>query len=48
MNSPTAAGAMPSSAQESMEEKRRNAIKGAFFSEFVGMFDTYLLVNVPP
>ncbi|ANN71221.1 MFS transporter [Bordetella bronchialis] len=33
-------------ADASVEQKRRNAIKGAFFSEFIDMFDIYLPVVV--
>jgi MFS family permease len=32
--------------EQSVDEKRRNAIKGAFFSEFIDMFDIYLPVVV--
>ena len=32
--------------QQSIEAKRKNAIKGAFFSEFIDMFDIYLPVVV--
>ncbi|OZI23279.1 MFS transporter [Bordetella genomosp. 9] len=32
--------------EASVEQKRRNAIKGAFFSEFIDMFDIYLPVVV--
>jgi predicted MFS family arabinose efflux permease len=32
--------------EQSVETKRRNAIKGAFFSEFIDMFDIYLPVIV--
>lgn len=39
-----AAPAMPADA--SIDQKRRNAIKGAFFSEFIDMFDIYLPVVV--
>ncbi|MFP6560661.1 MFS transporter [Paraburkholderia sp. B3] len=35
-----------SDASRSMDEKRRSAIKGAFFSEFIDMFDIYLPVVV--
>lgn len=38
-----AAGARPASSQ-SIEEKRRSAIRGAFFSEYIDMFDIYLPV----
>ncbi|WP_130835352.1 MFS transporter [[Erwinia] mediterraneensis] len=31
---------------QSLEEKRKNAIKGAFFSEYIDMFDIYLPVVV--
>ena len=33
-------------ADETVEQKRKNAIKGAFFSEFIDMFDIYLPVVV--
>ncbi|CAM3519994.1 MFS transporter [Bordetella sputigena] len=33
-------------AEAAVEQKRRNAIKGAFFSEFIDMFDIYLPVVV--
>jgi MFS family permease len=33
-------------ADTSLDQKRRNAIKGAFFSEFIDMFDIYLPVVV--
>ncbi|AOB30528.1 MFS transporter [Bordetella sp. H567] len=33
-------------ADDSTEQKRKNAIKGAFFSEFIDMFDIYLPVVV--
>ncbi|WP_227309200.1 MFS transporter [Acidisoma cellulosilyticum] len=33
-------------ADQTMDEKRRSAIKGAFFSEFIDMFDIYLPVVV--
>jgi MFS family permease len=32
--------------EQSVDEKRKNAIKGAFFSEFIDMFDIYLPVVV--
>src|SRR5580698_9852118 len=32
--------------EQSVDAKRRNAIKGAFFSEFIDMFDIYLPVVV--
>jgi len=35
-----------SGAAASIDEKRRNAIRGAFFSEFIDMFDIYLPVVV--
>ncbi|SFD95681.1 Predicted arabinose efflux permease, MFS family [Methylobacterium sp. 13MFTsu3.1M2] len=38
-----AAGARPVSSQ-SIEEKRKSAIRGAFFSEYIDMFDIYLPV----
>jgi MFS family permease len=38
-----AAGALSASSQ-SIEEKRRSAIRGAFFSEYIDMFDIYLPV----
>ncbi|MGH1587365.1 MFS transporter [Methylobacterium phyllosphaerae] len=38
-----AAGARPA-AYQSIEEKRKSAIRGAFFSEYIDMFDIYLPV----
>jgi MFS family permease len=42
----TYAQARPSESEQSIEKKRRNAIKGAFFSEYIDMFDIYLPVVV--
>jgi MFS family permease len=41
-----ARGAPAADVDTAIEEKRRNAIKGAFFSEFIDMFDIYLPVVV--
>ena len=38
--------ATPIESEQSIDAKRRNAIKGAFFSEFIDMFDIYLPVVV--
>ncbi len=47
-HSPTHTHGRPlaSSAPQSVEQKRKNAIKGAFFSEYIDMFDIYLPVVV--
>ncbi|MDB6049398.1 MAG: transporter [Pseudomonas sp.] len=42
----TYAQARPVESEQSVEKKRRNAIKGAFFSEYIDMFDIYLPVVV--
>lgn len=40
----TDATGVPSASSQSFEEKRRSAIRGAFFSEYIDMFDIYLPV----
>jgi len=42
----TYAQVRPSESEQSIEKKRKNAIKGAFFSEYIDMFDIYLPVVV--
>lgn len=37
-------GAQASAPSDIHEEKRRSAIRGAFFSEYIDMFDIYLPV----
>ena len=46
MEAVTTHGAARVTTGQSVDEKRRNAIKGAFFSEFIDMFDIYLPVVV--
>jgi MFS family permease len=46
MKTITANDIIQSEAEQSIETRRRNAIKGAFFSEFIDMFDIYLPVVV--
>jgi MFS family permease len=46
MKTLTATDVVQSEGEQSIEAKRRNAIKGAFFSEFIDMFDIYLPVVV--
>jgi MFS family permease len=46
MKTITANDVVQSEGERSIETKRRNAIKGAFFSEFIDMFDIYLPVVV--
>jgi MFS family permease len=46
MKALTANEAAQTDIEQSIETKRRNAIKGAFFSEFIDMFDIYLPVVV--
>ncbi|PXW23916.1 MFS transporter [Paraburkholderia caballeronis] len=46
MKTLTANEAVQSDGGQSIETRRRNAIKGAFFSEFIDMFDIYLPVVV--
>src|ERR1700761_8568050 len=46
MKTITANDVVQSEGEQSIETKRRNAIKGAFFSEFIDMFDIYLPVVV--
>ncbi|WP_133647106.1 MFS transporter [Paraburkholderia flava] len=46
MKALTASEITQSDAERSIDEKRRSAIKGAFFSEFIDMFDIYLPVVV--
>jgi predicted MFS family arabinose efflux permease len=46
MKTITANDVVQSQGAQSIETKRRNAIKGAFFSEFIDMFDIYLPVVV--
>jgi len=46
MKALTANEVVQSEGEQSIETKRRNAIKGAFFSEFIDMFDIYLPVVV--
>ncbi|CAG4897691.1 MFS transporter [Paraburkholderia gardini] len=46
MKALTADEVVRSEGEQSVETKRRNAIKGAFFSEFIDMFDIYLPVVV--
>ncbi|MGH8783003.1 MFS transporter [Paraburkholderia sp.] len=46
MKTLTAGEIAQSEAERSIDEKRRSAIKGAFFSEFIDMFDIYLPVVV--
>jgi MFS family permease len=46
MKTLTATDVPVTDAVQSMEQKRRNAIKGAFYSEFIDMFDIYLPVVV--
>ncbi len=46
MKTITADSVDQSADEQSIEIKRRNAIKGAFFSEFIDMFDIYLPVVV--
>ncbi|WP_144150215.1 MFS transporter [Paraburkholderia sp. BCC1885] len=46
MKTITANDVIQSEAEQSIETRRRNAIKGAFFSEFIDMFDIYLPVVV--
>ncbi|MFK4443534.1 MFS family permease [Caballeronia udeis] len=46
MEAVTTHGAARAATGQSVDEKRRNAIKGAFFSEFIDMFDIYLPVVV--
>jgi MFS family permease len=46
MNDLTSEKITRESAESSTEDKRRNAIKGAFFSEFIDMFDIYLPVVI--
>ncbi|HVE08145.1 MAG TPA: MFS transporter [Paraburkholderia sp.] len=46
MKALTANEAAQTELDQSIETKRRNAIKGAFFSEFIDMFDIYLPVVV--
>ncbi|KQR81822.1 MFS transporter [Burkholderia sp. Leaf177] len=46
MKTLTVDGIDQSADAQSIENKRRNAIKGAFFSEFIDMFDIYLPVVV--
>lgn len=42
----TYAPVRPIESEQSIEKKRKNAIKGAFFSEYIDMFDIYLPVVV--
>ncbi|WP_213941808.1 MFS transporter [Pseudomonas sp. dw_612] len=42
----TYAPVRPVESEQSIEKKRKNAIKGAFFSEYIDMFDIYLPVVV--
>jgi MFS family permease len=42
----TYAQVRPSESEQSIDNKRKNAIKGAFFSEYIDMFDIYLPVVV--
>jgi len=46
MKTLTATDVVQSEREQSIETKRRNAIKGAFFSEYIDMFDIYLPVVV--
>src|SRR6201996_8002415 len=46
MKTITANDVVQSQGAQSIETKRRNAIKGAFFSEYIDMFDIYLPVVV--
>lgn len=46
MKTLAATDVVQSAGEQSIEAKRRNAIKGAFFSEFIDMFDIYLPVVV--
>jgi MFS family permease len=46
MEAVTTHGGARAATEQSVDEKRRNAIKGAFFSEFIDMFDIYLPVVV--
>ncbi|WP_114812120.1 MFS transporter [Paraburkholderia kururiensis] len=46
MKTLTADEVVERNSDQSIETKRRNAIKGAFFSEFIDMFDIYLPVVV--
>jgi MFS family permease len=46
MEAVTTHGAARAATGQTVDEKRRNAIKGAFFSEFIDMFDIYLPVVV--
>lgn len=46
MEALTAHGVVQQADEQSVETKRRNAIKGAFFSEYIDMFDIYLPVVV--
>jgi MFS family permease len=46
MKALTAEHVSPSADERSIDARRRNAIKGAFFSEFIDMFDIYLPVVV--
>lgn len=46
MKTLAATDVVQSERDESIEAKRRNAIKGAFFSEYIDMFDIYLPVVV--
>ncbi|HEY4349961.1 MAG TPA: MFS transporter [Paraburkholderia sp.] len=46
MKALTAEHVSPTADERSIDARRRNAIKGAFFSEFIDMFDIYLPVVV--
>jgi predicted MFS family arabinose efflux permease len=46
MKALTAEHVSPTADEQSIDAKRRSAIKGAFFSEFIDMFDIYLPVVV--
>src|ERR1700760_4734638 len=46
MKALTAEHVSPTADERSIDARRRSAIKGAFFSEFIDMFDIYLPVVV--